>query len=171
MSTDDEELDWLHDYIIQFLKSPSFKIPLVTFIDENCVVFDDEEENKINYTEVHNKFKQLVEDLIDFHLKDIQVTEEAFVRACNISKSPSDKKVFDQILAVDNFVAFKKLMVNRNRELEQQVHQAIQGNDKNNATQNITKEMPKNNNEMPKNKTALAEIKKTIKPVENNVPE
>jgi hypothetical protein len=62
-------------------------------------------------------------------------------------------------------------MVNRNRELEQQVHQAIQGNDKNNATQNITKEMPKNNNEMPKNKTALAEIKKTIKPVENNVPE
>jgi len=74
---------------------------------------------------VHTKFKQLVEDLIDFHLKDIQVSEEAFVRACNISKSPNDKKVFDQILAVDNFVAFKKLMVNRNKELELEVHKAI----------------------------------------------
>lgn len=74
---------------------------------------------------MHTKFKQLVEDLIDFHLKDIQVSEEAFVRACNISKSPSDKKVFDQILAVDNFVAFKKLMVNRNRELEHEVHKSM----------------------------------------------
>merc|ERR1712096_146089 len=118
MSDQEDELDWLHDYIVQFLKSPSFKIPLVTFIDENCVIFDEDEENKLTYTDIHTKFKTLVEDLIDYHLNDVQVTEEQFVKACNITKNPEDKKIFDQILAVDNFTAFKKLMINRNKELE-----------------------------------------------------
>lgn len=30
------------------------------FIDENCAVFDTEEENKLSYTTLHHQFKELV---------------------------------------------------------------------------------------------------------------
>ena len=46
------------------------------------------------------------------------MTPELFFEACATSTSnPVHKKLFDQILAVDNFIAFKKLMVKRNTEL------------------------------------------------------
>ena len=41
------------------------------FIDESCIVFDDEEENKLEYTELHNKFKQLVDSLLAAHLLEV----------------------------------------------------------------------------------------------------
>ena len=40
------------------------------------------------------------------------------MEACGHAKSnPVHKKIVDQIIAVDNFVAFKKLMWKRNQEL------------------------------------------------------
>jgi hypothetical protein len=31
-----------------------WKNPIVEFIDEHCLVFDNEEENKLEYTDIHN---------------------------------------------------------------------------------------------------------------------
>jgi hypothetical protein len=40
--------------------------------------------------------------------------------ACDkASENPLHKKIVDQITAVDNFIAFKKLMVKRNTELNE----------------------------------------------------
>ena len=33
---------WLFDFILSFIKSPVFTVPLLTFIDENSLVFDGE---------------------------------------------------------------------------------------------------------------------------------
>jgi hypothetical protein len=46
------------DSVTEFLKSPVWKNPIIDFIDDNCLVFDEEEENKLEYTEVHNVSKQ-----------------------------------------------------------------------------------------------------------------
>jgi hypothetical protein len=40
--------------LIQYLTSPLWKIPIYEFLDEHCIVFDEEEENKFEYTDVHN---------------------------------------------------------------------------------------------------------------------
>ena len=45
--------DWFFDMIIGFLRSPRWKTPIMSFIDEHCVVFDDEDENKLEFTKVH----------------------------------------------------------------------------------------------------------------------
>jgi len=43
------------------------------------------------------------------------------VEACHrAEKNPVHKKIVDQILAVENFMAFKRLMVKRNQELNRQ---------------------------------------------------
>ena len=67
-------------------------------------------------------FKKLVEDLLEDLMRDLGVTDEQFVAACDkAAQNPIHKKIVDQIMAVDNFIAFKKLMVKRNTELNQQV--------------------------------------------------
>ena len=40
--------------IIGFLRSPRWKVPVMTFLDEKCVSFDNEEENKLEFTGIHN---------------------------------------------------------------------------------------------------------------------
>lgn len=39
--------------IIGFLRSPRWKTPVMSFLDEYCVVFDDEDENKLEFTKIH----------------------------------------------------------------------------------------------------------------------
>lgn len=54
-------------------------------------------------------------------MKDLGVTDEQFVKACETAaKNPLHQKIVDQILAVDNYMAFKRLMVKRNGEMNQQ---------------------------------------------------
>ena len=54
-------------------------------------------------------------------MAELGVTQEQFVEACSkATKNPIHKKIVDQISAVDNFLAFKKLMNKRNEELNQQ---------------------------------------------------
>jgi hypothetical protein len=48
-------------------------------------------------------------------MTELGVTEEQFMEACDkASMNPLHKKIVDQITAVENFNAFKKLMVKRN---------------------------------------------------------
>jgi len=44
---------WQYEFLVQYLTSPMWKIPIYDFLDENCIVFDDEEENKFSYTDIH----------------------------------------------------------------------------------------------------------------------
>jgi hypothetical protein len=115
------ENDWFFDIIINFLRSPRWKAPIMSFLDEHCIIFDNEEENKLEYTPIHNEFKKIVEDLIGELIAELGVTQEQFMQACaNAESNPIHKKIVDQIVAVDNFVAFKKLMCKRNAELNKQ---------------------------------------------------
>ena len=64
------ETHWLFDSIVGFLKSPPYTVPgffeggsfvipaqtsfsVLSFIDDHCIVFDDEQENKFAFTDVH----------------------------------------------------------------------------------------------------------------------
>ena len=46
--------DWFFDIIINFLRSPRWKAPIMSYLDENCILFDSEDENKLEYTSIHN---------------------------------------------------------------------------------------------------------------------
>jgi len=53
-------------------------------------------------------------------MAELGVTQDQFLEACDkASQNPLHKKIVDQITAVDNFIAFKKLMVKRNTELNE----------------------------------------------------
>ena len=54
--------------IIGFLRSPRWKTPVMSFIDEYCTVFDDEDENKLEFTNIHNVSKDLFVHFYKDHL-------------------------------------------------------------------------------------------------------
>lgn len=70
-----DESEWFFDMIIGFLRSPRWKTPVMSFLDEYCISFDSEEENKLEHTTVHNKFKSLVESLLQELMNDLGVTD------------------------------------------------------------------------------------------------
>lgn len=49
----EDEYSWVWDYLGAAIGSKQFTVPLEVFVDDNCIVFDDDEENKLAYTEIH----------------------------------------------------------------------------------------------------------------------
>ena len=107
--------------VVGFLKSPEWSVPVMEFIDQNCIVFDTEDENKFEYTTIHNEFCERVNALLEGFLTDMGIAPDEFVQVCQSdSAGKLNEFVFNQILAVDDFLSFKKMMVKRNCELNVQ---------------------------------------------------
>lgn len=123
MATDAEDLEWVSDYVISFLKSPTWVLPIAQFVDERCVMFDDSEENKLEYTTYHNDFKHLVCDLFASHLLEVSVTPEQFGKFCQSglgANSHLHHTLVEQLLSVDDFLTFKAMMAKQNADLDRE---------------------------------------------------
>ena len=56
---EESEQDWILDTIVEYLKSPMWKNPILAFIDEYCASFDSDDENKLEYTTIHQVSDQI----------------------------------------------------------------------------------------------------------------
>ncbi|KAM9315776.1 cilia- and flagella-associated protein 36 [Gastrophryne carolinensis] len=123
-----EDTDWVLESVLDFLTGPLWTGAVTDFMEQKCSVFDNEEENKLSYTEIHNEYKELVERLIQGHLNEIGIKEEQFQEACSapLAQSPEIKNMLQPVLAVDDFVTFKEMMLQKNIELQLQAIQIIQ---------------------------------------------
>jgi DNA-binding protein H-NS len=115
-----EEYDWIFDYTLQFLESDKFDAAVMDFVDEKCLVFEDEEENKLIYTDIHREFCDHVEALISSNLAELGITTELFLESCTKARQGRDinATVFERLTAMEDFQTFKKLMIKRNIELQ-----------------------------------------------------
>lgn len=53
-------------------------------------------------------------------MKDLGITGEMFVTACEIASQKIHKSIVNQLLAVENFLLFKKMMMTRNKQLNEE---------------------------------------------------
>jgi hypothetical protein len=116
------QMQWLEDYVLQFVKSRTWADPIETFIADKCSIFDVQniEENKLEYTIVHEEFTEMVESLLVAHLVDVDVSPEQFATAfeSSVAAAKSDSAlnaVVSQIVSVGDFIAFKEMMIARHR--------------------------------------------------------
>jgi hypothetical protein len=113
--------EWLVDYVIQCLMSPSWTEPIQEFITQKCTLFDlsDPEENKFEYTMLHNEFKQIVESLLAAHFLQVDVTPEEFAVVCDACCNVDERlqQVAAQLASVDDFLTFKRMMAARYKQL------------------------------------------------------
>ena len=112
--------DWIFDFVCQFLESDRFDASVMDFVDEKCYTFENEEENKFEYTDIHGEFKDHIEALISSNLGELGITSEMFFDSCEKGRNNRDinKQVFQRMIAMEDFQTFKKLMTKRNMELQ-----------------------------------------------------
>lgn len=125
MAEDDSE--WVVESIVGYLGSPEWVIPVTDFMENKCTVFDDEDENKLSYTEIHQQYKKLVEKLLGNYMQEVGMDEQQFLEACTspFAKSRTLQSVFQTVLATDDFQIFRSLMVQKNMELQLQALRVI----------------------------------------------
>jgi len=92
----------------------------VSFIEEHCLIFDHEEENKLEYTTIHMNFFKMIEELLCELVAEMGITREQFQSACTTStRNPTHQRIVQQILSVDDFEAFKKMMIKKNMQINE----------------------------------------------------
>ncbi|XP_067371310.1 cilia- and flagella-associated protein 36 isoform X1 [Channa argus] len=123
----ENDSEWVLESIIGYLASPEWVIPVTDFMENRCTVFDDEDENKLSYTEIHQQYKKLVEKLLENYMQEVGINEQQFLDACAspFAKSQTLQAVFQPILATDDFQMFRSLMVQKNMELQLQALRVI----------------------------------------------
>ncbi|XP_068182917.1 cilia- and flagella-associated protein 36 isoform X3 [Antennarius striatus] len=124
MAEDDSE--WVLEGIVGYLGSPIWITPVTDFIENKCTVFDDEDENKLSYTDIHLQYKKLVEKLLDNYMQEVGINEQQFLDACtSFAKDKTLQSVFQPVLAADDFQMFRSMMVQKNIELQLQALRVI----------------------------------------------
>uniref|UniRef100_G1MTB1 Cilia- and flagella-associated protein 36 n=1 Tax=Meleagris gallopavo TaxID=9103 RepID=G1MTB1_MELGA len=85
-------------------------------------VFDDEEESKLSYTEIYQEYQALVEKLLEGYLSEVGITEEKFQEAFSspLAKTHTSQAILQTVLAAEDFRLFKKMMVQKNIEMQLQ---------------------------------------------------
>lgn len=69
----------------------------------------------------------MIDKMLDHICREISITPELFAQAYERGlRTPTHKRIFEQIMACDNFLSFKKLMLKRNRELEEETVKMLQ---------------------------------------------
>ncbi|KAG7462980.1 hypothetical protein MATL_G00190490 [Megalops atlanticus] len=117
-----DDSEWVVESIAGYLGSPEWVVPVTDFMENKCTVFDDEDENKLTYTEIHQQYRQLVEKLLENYMQEVGINEQQFLQACSspFAKSKALQTVFQPVLATDDFQMFRSLMVQKNVELQLQ---------------------------------------------------
>jgi len=120
MSAASDAASWLYDFVLGVLQAPTWSVPVMEFIDLHCSIFDAGDENKLEYTTIHERFCELIETLLESHLADIGLTPEDFAAVCAAAPRGSGlgKIVFEQLMSATDFLTFKALMRKRCAELE-----------------------------------------------------
>lgn len=124
------ENNWITEGLVQFSESPLWRTPVGNFIDDNCCIFSTDSEMKLEYTTVHQHFRQLIDTLLTNCVAELGVGMEDAVEALRSSlhrrsddlevrtERHAAKRMLSEIFSADHFPSFYTLMVKRNLELD-----------------------------------------------------
>mmetsp|Transcript_30806 Transcript_30806/g.43127 ORF Transcript_30806/g.43127 Transcript_30806/m.43127 type:complete len:499 (-) Transcript_30806:196-1692(-) len=146
----------LIDYILDFLESSSWSVPLKKYLDEICLVFDScSQENKLLYTKLHDDYREMMESMLESALDELEVTHENFVRslskrAKSWTQEERKRKVLvekiDDILRLDDFEYFRSKIIARQKEILAKTERLKRNLKRKGSSSNITT----NNRQQPK---------------------
>jgi hypothetical protein len=121
-----EAYEWLYEILINFIRSPMWKSPIHSFIDEYCTAFDGDTENQLDHTEIHKNFCKVVDDLLENLFSEMEIDFSIFVDACkSVTPDTNEAHVIDQLTKVQDFDTFKGVMSRRNEQLNEEAMKVL----------------------------------------------
>ncbi|XP_012275802.1 cilia- and flagella-associated protein 36 [Orussus abietinus] len=129
--TTKEDSAWVFDSLVGFLQGPIWSAPLLTFIEEKSLIFEAGTMDGPEYREVYQDYKNLVDLLLRCYMEDMGITPEQFEHACSVNKNtkmpvPFNQSLFEQIWAANEYEIFKRMMIQKNLELQLQALNLIE---------------------------------------------
>ncbi|GIX84366.1 cilia- and flagella-associated protein 36 [Caerostris darwini] len=160
----DEQLEWVFDSLVEFLRGPIWNIPVLTFIEQKSVVFEPGAENEEELKKIHEAYKNLVDFMLGSYMEDLRITPDEFEKSCSVASKKAlnqfHQSLFQQVWAADDFEIFKRMMTQKNLELQLQALEFL--TQKRGSVPNCME----SNNEMRDDERAMEEIiKKAIEEV------
>ncbi|GIY81609.1 cilia- and flagella-associated protein 36 [Caerostris extrusa] len=80
----DEQLEWVFDSLVEFLRGPIWNIPVLTFIEQKSVEQINKQTNNLN---LHG-----VDFMLGSYMEDLRITPEEFEKSCSVAS----KKALNQ---------------------------------------------------------------------------
>lgn len=123
---------WVFDSLVGFLRGPVWNVPILTFIEHKSLVFEpgEDDKNEAEYKKIHEDYKNLVDFMLGSYMEDIGITPQQFEAACGLGtgkiKTQFQHGLFEQVWAADDFEIFKRMMVQKNIELQLQALELLQ---------------------------------------------
>jgi len=121
--------NWVFDSLVGFLRGPVWNVPILTFIEQKSLIFepDEDEKNEKEYKKIHDDYKNLVDFMLGSYMEDIGIKPKQFEEACGKgSKRSFQHGLFEQVWAADDFEIFKRMMIQKNIELQLQALELLQ---------------------------------------------
>lgn len=112
-TSEDNEFDFIVGALEEVLLDPSFETIKRKFCEEHCNIFDDKDENKIEYTEIFQKYTTLIESTLDQKLteKVPNFSMKRFETMLLSRQDEMDTEIFDLLLSLSDFDEFKDVML------------------------------------------------------------
>ncbi|XP_039315214.1 cilia- and flagella-associated protein 36-like isoform X2 [Solenopsis invicta] len=128
---DKDDSAWVFDSLIGFLQGPIWSSPLMTFIEEKSLVFEANTEDCEEYRKIYQEYKNLVDLLLGCFMEDMGITPEQFEHACTVNRDTKipihfQQNLFEQIWAANEYEIFKRMMIQKNLELQLQALNMIE---------------------------------------------
>ena len=115
---DKNDPDSIYNWVAKRVSGPSFRNIIKDFIDDNCSLFIDIEENTFQQGQIFNEFNQLLENILGDVLEEGGLSQEQFLEAAQRGlEDKKYKKYFDQLLNFSDYNFFKRCMTKRNYAL------------------------------------------------------
>ncbi|CAH8539652.1 unnamed protein product [Schistosoma turkestanicum] len=106
-------VDIVVGHLEEIMMSDHFLTIQDKFMNENYNEFDENEENKFSYTEIHEKYINTVERLLEEQLCERipHFSMRSFIDSLVSNNDCLDGEVFDMLYTFSDFLAFKEMMV------------------------------------------------------------
>ena len=106
------------DKVAEYFFDDDFGNTFEKFAEDNCSVFGEGEENKLEYKPIYDQFLALFEAKVEAFLAKEGVTAEQFYEACKKAKEDGDDdqaQIVDLLMATTDFDVFLQIMNDKAR--------------------------------------------------------
>jgi len=120
-STDSEELfDEIIGHIEDIIMDDDFQALQNSFMEQYYEEFEDCEENKFIYTDIHQNYIQLLETFLEQQLcaRVAEFSMSSFLSQLSRQRKELEGEIFEMLLTFTDFEAFKEMMVDFRNDKE-----------------------------------------------------
>ncbi|XP_055300807.1 ADP-ribosylation factor-like protein 2-binding protein [Sitodiplosis mosellana] len=100
-------------HIEDIVISDKFQEVQTEFLEKNCMLFTNEEENKIYYMDIFNQYTKLIEEFILDSLNNIapDIDMDSFLSELRTTATQFDGEIYEFLFSLSDFQTFKSLML------------------------------------------------------------